>query len=107
MVSFINDTMQEQAPEFIARAPEPDTDRRFRATVDLRTFIRTLAESTGTRVGVKPQTTDLAGAITLRVPARTATARKPARTLAPAAAVPDLVSVACRLVSVDHRNRVR
>lgn len=108
MVSFINDTMQAQgAPEFIARAPETGADRRFNATADLRTFIRLLVESTGTPGSVKPEMTDLAGAIALRVPAQAPTVRKPARTLAPTSAVPDLMAVSCRLVTVDHRNRLR
>jgi hypothetical protein len=91
--------------EFIARATEAGGDRPFEATLDLRTFMRRISEAAGTSLGV---TTDnnMASAIALRVPVRV-TARRPARSLATSGAAPDMVAVACRLVSVDHRNRLR
>src|SRR3954463_11202167 len=105
MVSFINDAVDEQL-EFVARASsETGADRPFPSTQNLRTFIRSLSEATGTNRDVNAQPTDLASAIALRVPV-TVTARRPARSLAHATAIPDLVAVSCRLVSVDHRNRL-
>lgn len=98
--------MEGESLEFVARVSEPGADRPFPANLDLRTFIRRLSEATGTTSGVTAQTTDLASAIALRVPAAV-TARRPARSLSPAAAVPDLVTVSCRLVCVDNRNRIR
>lgn len=92
--------------EFVARAAGSGDDRPFPETLDLRTFMRRLSEAVGTSPDVNAQTTDLASAIALRVPVNV-TARRPARSLAPPSSVPDLVAVSCRLVNVDHRNRLR
>jgi hypothetical protein len=91
--------------EFVARATETDTERPFRATIDLQTFMRRIMEATGTSGAVTTEKT-LTSALALRAPVRVA-ARRPARTLATASAAPDLVAVSSRLVNVDHRNRVR
>lgn len=91
--------------EFVGRVRDPESDDTGAAPFDPITFMRSLGSRAGTDVQVNLPT-ELTTALERRARPAGHT-RQAARRFSEASAVPALAATRCRLVSVDHRHRVR